>query len=56
MAFSGTAVTQGLGEGIVVATGLASQIGQISKLAQEADEEASPWKNAWTGWGTSWSG
>ncbi|WP_428644109.1 cation-translocating P-type ATPase [Roseibium sp.] len=42
MAFSGTAVTQGLGTGIVVATGMATELGNISTLAQEADSEASP--------------
>ncbi|PVB63294.1 cation-transporting P-type ATPase [Labrenzia sp. 011] len=42
MAFSGTAVTQGLGEGIVVATGMATQLGHISALAEEADADASP--------------
>jgi Ca2+-transporting ATPase len=42
MAFSGTAVTQGLGEGIVVATGMATQLGHISALAEEAEDEASP--------------
>ncbi|MBD8891309.1 cation-translocating P-type ATPase [Roseibium litorale] len=42
MAFSGTAVTQGLGEGIAVATGMASELGRIGALAQEADGQASP--------------
>ncbi|KZM48934.1 ATPase [Labrenzia sp. OB1] len=42
MAFSGTAVTQGLGEGIVVATGMETQLGHISALAEEADSDASP--------------
>ncbi len=42
MAFSGTAVTQGLGEGIVVATGMATQLGHISALAEGADAETSP--------------
>lgn len=42
MAFSGTAVTQGLGEGIVVAIGNSTELGRISTLAQEADAEISP--------------
>ena len=42
MAFSGTAVTQGLGEGIVVATGNSTELGRISILAQEADADISP--------------
>lgn len=42
MAFSGTAVTQGTGEGIAVATGMESELGRISALAQTADSESSP--------------
>ncbi|SHN13514.1 cation-translocating P-type ATPase [Roseibium suaedae] len=42
MAFSGTAVTQGLGEGIAVATGMASELGRIGALAQETDGQSSP--------------
>lgn len=42
MAFKGTAITQGAGEGLVVATGMATQIGQISDLAQSAQGEAAP--------------
>lgn len=42
MAYCGTAVTRGLGEGVVVATGMATQLGHISTLTQQADEEASP--------------
>jgi P-type Ca2+ transporter type 2C len=42
MAFKGTAVTRGAGEGIAVATGLATELGQISSLVAEAEEEATP--------------
>lgn len=39
MLFKGTAVTMGSGKGIVVATGMATEIGQISSLVEEAEEE-----------------
>jgi Ca2+-transporting ATPase len=42
MAFKGTAITQGSGAGIVVATGMATEIGRISDLAQSAEGEAPP--------------
>ncbi|WP_343079688.1 cation-transporting P-type ATPase [Ostreiculturibacter nitratireducens] len=42
MAFKGTAITQGAGEGIVVATGMRTEIGRISDLAQSAEAEATP--------------
>ncbi|MCZ4289954.1 cation-translocating P-type ATPase [Hoeflea alexandrii] len=42
MAFKGTAITQGTGEGLVVATGMATEIGRISALTQAADSEAAP--------------
>ncbi len=42
MAFKGTAITRGSGEGIVVATGMATEIGKISDLAQRAEGEAAP--------------
>ncbi|NRG16930.1 cation-transporting P-type ATPase [Rhizobiales bacterium] len=42
MAFGGTAVTQGTGEGIAVATGMETELGRISALAQTADSESSP--------------
>ena len=42
MAFKGTAITQGAGEGLVVATGMNTQIGRISDLAQKASAEVAP--------------
>lgn len=42
MAFKGTAITQGTGEGVVVATGMQTEIGRISDLAQRAEAEAAP--------------
>ena len=42
MAFKGTAITRGSAVGIVVATGLQSELGQISKLVAEAAPEDSP--------------
>ena len=42
MAFKGTAITQGSGRGIVVATGMDTEIGHISDLAQSAEGEAAP--------------
>ncbi|MFZ0257756.1 MAG: cation-transporting P-type ATPase [Gammaproteobacteria bacterium] len=42
MAFSGTAVTRGAAEGIVVATGMDTEIGRISKLVEEAEESVTP--------------
>ncbi len=42
MAFKGTAITQGAGEGIVVATGMQTELGRISDLAQSAEGEAPP--------------
>lgn len=42
MAFKGTAMTRGSAVGVVVATGLQSELGQISKLVEEAAPEHSP--------------
>ncbi len=42
MAFKGTAVARGSGEGVVVETGMSTELGNISSLVQEAEEEATP--------------
>jgi Ca2+-transporting ATPase len=42
MLFKGTAVTRGSGVGVVVATGPATELGHISSLAAEAQDEVTP--------------
>jgi Ca2+-transporting ATPase len=42
MLFKGTAVTRGSGEGVVVATGMATELGCISSLVAEAEDETTP--------------
>ncbi len=42
IAFSGTAVTRGEAWGVVVATGTETEIGRISEMVQEAEEESTP--------------
>lgn len=42
MAFSGTSVTRGMGSGIVVATGMNSEIGKISKLLRRDGSAPTP--------------
>ncbi|MBW2316518.1 MAG: cation-transporting P-type ATPase [Deltaproteobacteria bacterium] len=42
MAFKGTAVTRGTAEGVVVATGMETELGKISKLVGEAEPEVTP--------------
>lgn len=39
MLFTGTALTQGSGRGVVVATGMSTQLGHISRLAEGAQKE-----------------
>jgi Ca2+-transporting ATPase len=40
--FKGTSLTRGSGAGVVVATGMATELGRISALVQEADAEPTP--------------
>jgi Ca2+-transporting ATPase len=42
MLFKGTAVTRGAGEAVVVATGMATELGRISRLVEEAEDEITP--------------
>ncbi|MCV2879596.1 cation-transporting P-type ATPase [Sedimentimonas flavescens] len=42
MAYQGTAITKGTGEGIVIATGMDTEIGQISEMVQSASGEVAP--------------
>ncbi len=42
MLFKGTALSRGTGEAVVVATGMATELGRISSLVEEAESETSP--------------
>lgn len=42
MLFKGTAVTRGSAKGVVVATGMDTELGRIANLTEEAEEEVSP--------------
>ena len=42
MLFKGTAVTMGSGRGVVVATGMETELGKVASLAEEAEEELTP--------------
>ncbi|HEX3015787.1 MAG TPA: calcium-transporting P-type ATPase, PMR1-type [Desulfobacteria bacterium] len=42
MAYMGTIITQGRGRGVVVATGMATEMGQIAGMMQEVAEEETP--------------
>ena len=51
MVFNGTAVVRGRGRGVVVATGMQSEIGRIASLLDQSDDEATPLQQqiAWLG-------
>jgi Ca2+-transporting ATPase len=42
MVYKGTAITRGAGEGVVVATGLATELGRISSLVEATEDERTP--------------
>lgn len=42
MVFKGTSVTRGSGEGVVVNTGMDTELGEISSLVEEAEQEVTP--------------
>jgi Ca2+-transporting ATPase len=42
MLFKGTQVTRGSGEGVVVATGMRTELGTIATLTEEAEQESTP--------------
>jgi len=42
MLFKGTALTRGAGEGVVVATGMSTELGRIARLVDEAHAEITP--------------
>ena len=51
MVFNGTAVVRGRGRGVVVATGMRSEIGRIASLLDQSDQDATPLQQqiAWLG-------
>jgi len=42
MLYKGTSVAEGAGEGIVVATGMQTELGRISEMAEKAEEQSTP--------------
>ncbi|MFW5680870.1 MAG: cation-translocating P-type ATPase, partial [Pseudomonadota bacterium] len=42
MAFKGTAITGGSGAGVVVATGMATELGAVARMVEEAEEQVTP--------------
>ena len=54
MAFSGTEVLTGRGQGVAVATGMNTEIGQIAHLMESADQTATPLQQRLERLGRSW--
>ncbi|MEB3278398.1 MAG: cation-transporting P-type ATPase [Lyngbya sp.] len=42
MLFKGTAITRGSGEGVVIATGMKTELGHISSMTAQAEQESTP--------------
>ncbi|MBN2294513.1 MAG: cation-transporting P-type ATPase [Pirellulales bacterium] len=42
MLFRGTTITEGSGKGVVVATGMQTQLGRITEMVQQAEKQATP--------------
>lgn len=45
MLYKGTLITEGSGEGVVTATGMGTELGNISELAEKAEKDATPLQN-----------
>ena len=56
MLFKGTALTRGSGIGVVAATGLATELGRVSRLVEEAEPGSSPLEKKLARLSTNWSG
>lgn len=56
MVFKGTAITRGSGKGVVVCTGLNTELGRISKLVTEAESQQTPLEKRLNGLGEKLAG
>ncbi len=55
-AFMGTVVNYGRGRGVVVGTGMHTQIGMIAEMLQSVEQEERPCSAGWTSWAKRWAG